>query len=97
MFAATLPLWIVAANIYGLYSGDEERTDHSTADDLIGVLHLVTVGSWFFFAFTTLINSVHPTVPRLLTFWLASIVLVTSLRAVARPSAGDPRHTSRTQ
>jgi exopolysaccharide biosynthesis polyprenyl glycosylphosphotransferase len=84
VFACTLPLWIVAANMYGLYHSDEERTDHSTADDLIGVLHLVTIGSWLFFAFTTLINVVHPTVPRLLTFWLASIVLVTSFRAVAR-------------
>jgi exopolysaccharide biosynthesis polyprenyl glycosylphosphotransferase len=84
MFAATLPLWIAAANLYGLYRSDEERADHSTADDLIGVLHLVTIGSWFFFAFTALINVVHPTVPRLLTFWLASILLVTTFRAVAR-------------
>ena len=42
---------MVVAKLYGLYDYDEERTDHSTADDLVGVLHLVTVGSWLFFAF----------------------------------------------
>ena len=49
IFALSLPLWIIAANLYGLYSDDEERTDHSTADDLFGVFHLVTVGSWLLF------------------------------------------------
>jgi hypothetical protein len=44
IFAATLPLWAVAAKIYGLYDNDDERTDHTTADDLVGVFHLVTVG-----------------------------------------------------
>ena len=46
IFLLSLPAWVVAANLYGLYSNDEERTDHSTADDLVGVFHLVTVGSW---------------------------------------------------
>ncbi len=44
IFMVSLPAWILAANFYGLYSSDEERTDHSTADDLVGVFHLVTVG-----------------------------------------------------
>ena len=35
IFALSLPAWILAANLYGLYSSDEERTDHSTADDLV--------------------------------------------------------------
>src|SRR5688572_14492565 len=42
-FAAALPLWIVLTKVYGLYERDEERTDHSTVDDLVGVFHLVTV------------------------------------------------------
>src|SRR4051794_22042515 len=32
---ATLPLWIFAAKLYGLYDRDEERTDHSTIDEFI--------------------------------------------------------------
>ena len=40
------PCWIVLAKLYGLYERDEERTDHSTVDDLFGVFHLLTVGAW---------------------------------------------------
>ena len=54
MFALSLPLWVVAAKLYGLYDRDEEQVDRSRADDLIGVFHLVTVGSWLVFAFTKL-------------------------------------------
>ena len=50
VFLASLPAWIVLAKIYGLYEQDEERTDHTTVDDLgghppprhrrdVGVLH----------------------------------------------------------
>jgi hypothetical protein len=44
-FVLSLPFWVVVAKVYGLYDRDEERTDHSTADDVVGVFHLVTVGS----------------------------------------------------
>ena len=37
-FLLTLPAWVVVAKLYGLYDRDEERTDHSTADDLVGRL-----------------------------------------------------------
>ena len=48
-FAAALPLWIVLTKLYGLYERDEERTDHSTVDDVVGVFHLVTVGTWLLY------------------------------------------------
>ena len=48
MFCASLPAWIVAAKVYGLYDRDEERAAHSTIDELAGVFHLVTVGVWTF-------------------------------------------------
>ena len=44
LFALTLPLWLAAAKLYELYDRDEERTEHSTTDDFVGVLHLVTLG-----------------------------------------------------
>ena len=44
-----LPAWILMAKVYGLYDRDEERADHSTVDDLVGVFHLVTVGAWLLF------------------------------------------------
>ena len=51
IFALSLPAWIVVTKLYGLYDHDEERTDHSTADDIVGVFHMVTVCSWLLFAF----------------------------------------------
>jgi exopolysaccharide biosynthesis polyprenyl glycosylphosphotransferase len=84
IFSATLPIWIVVAKLYGLYDHDEERTDHSTADDVIGVFHLVTIGAWIVFAASTLTGSVKPQIPKLIFFWALAIALVTLARAVAR-------------
>ena len=83
-FLITLPAWVLVANLYGLYRNDEERTDHSSADDLVGVFHLVTVGSWFVFLAARVLGVAHPSVPRLIAFWVAAIVLVTTARVVAR-------------
>ena len=83
-FLITLPAWVLVANLYGLYRNDEERTDHSSADDLVGVFHLVTVGSWFVFLAGKVLGVAHPSVPRLIAFWVAAIVLVTTARVVAR-------------
>src|ERR671922_2894435 len=69
LFVATLPVWIVVAKIYGLYDHDEERTDHSTADDLVGVFHMVTVGAWFVFVVGIVTRAAHPQVLRLALFW----------------------------
>src|SRR5512132_4201686 len=41
IFLVSLPVWVVAAKVYGLYDRDEERTEHTTVDDLVGVFHLV--------------------------------------------------------
>ena len=46
VFFLTLPAWIVLARLYRLYDHDEERTGHTTADDVVGVFHLVTVTTW---------------------------------------------------
>jgi exopolysaccharide biosynthesis polyprenyl glycosylphosphotransferase len=84
VFCLSLPAWVVVAKLYGLYDFDEERTDHSTADDLVGVLHLVTVGSWLFFAFAAVTQRADPGFARLLGFWLFAIAVITAGRAVAR-------------
>ena len=38
----SLPLWIVLMKLEGLYDRDEERTDHSTVDDIAAVFKVVT-------------------------------------------------------
>jgi exopolysaccharide biosynthesis polyprenyl glycosylphosphotransferase len=84
LFFIVLPLWVVAAKLYGLYDRDEERADHSTADDVLGVFHLVTVGTWLAYLGAHFAQLAHPQLPKLASFWLLAIVAVPSGRALAR-------------
>jgi exopolysaccharide biosynthesis polyprenyl glycosylphosphotransferase len=84
LFLVMLPLWIGFADLHGLYKRDEERTDHSTADDLVGVMQLVTLGTWLFLGGMWLTRLGSPTIPKLFVFWATAIVAVTTARAAAR-------------
>jgi len=84
LFIASLPLWVVVARMHGLYDRDEERTDHSTVDDIFGVLHVVSIGTWGLVAVAEIIGLPHPNLTRLVVFWAIAIVVVPLLRAVAR-------------
>jgi exopolysaccharide biosynthesis polyprenyl glycosylphosphotransferase len=84
LFALTLPAWVVVAKLHGLYDRDDERTDHSTADDIVGVFHLVTVGAWLFFAGSWLSGVGHPALNKVFTFWALGVVLVSLARSGAR-------------
>ena len=83
-FLGTLPAWVVIAKLYGLYEHDEERTDHTTPDDSIGVFHMVTVGAWLFLIATRTAGYGAPDLRKLVGFWLLSILFITALRAAAR-------------
>jgi exopolysaccharide biosynthesis polyprenyl glycosylphosphotransferase len=87
LFALTLPAWIVVAKIYRLYDRDEERTDHTTADDIVSVFHLVTIGCWLLFTLGWLSGLAHPTVEKVFAFWALAIPTVTLVRATARAVA----------
>jgi exopolysaccharide biosynthesis polyprenyl glycosylphosphotransferase len=84
LFVLALPFFVVTAKLQGLYDHDEERTDHTTADDLVGVFYLVTTGTWLFFATTYVFNLASPSVERLTGFWALSIALIALFRAGAR-------------
>jgi len=84
LLVASIPGWIVALKLYGLYDKDEERTDHSTTDDLAGVFHVVTVCTWLFWAFSYVTGVAHPTAPKLVVFWATAILFVSVGRAAAR-------------
>jgi exopolysaccharide biosynthesis polyprenyl glycosylphosphotransferase len=84
LFLATLPGWVVLAKLHGLYGRDEERTDHSTADDLVGVLHMVTLGAWVFYAGSHLAGLAAPQLWNVAVFWALGVVLVTLARAGGR-------------
>jgi exopolysaccharide biosynthesis polyprenyl glycosylphosphotransferase len=84
LFVASLPLWVLLARVYGLYDRDEERSDHSTVDDIVGVFQVVTLGTWGFLVTTHLLGLPYPNLQRLVVFWLLAVVLVPLLRAVSR-------------
>ena len=84
IFFASLPVWVVAARAYGLYDHDEERTDHSTVEELVGVFHLITVGSWLLYVIAAFTQVASPTLARDLSFWAFGIVGVSVLRVIAR-------------
>jgi exopolysaccharide biosynthesis polyprenyl glycosylphosphotransferase len=81
---ASLPVWVVAAKIFGLYDGDDVRTDHSTVDDLVGVFELITTGAWAFVAVPSLLGLPGPSARGALIFWLAGIALLVVGRAGVR-------------
>jgi exopolysaccharide biosynthesis polyprenyl glycosylphosphotransferase len=84
LFVMTLPFWVVLGRLYGLYSGDEVRTDHSTVDDFFGVFNMLTVGAWVFFSLAYVAEFADPSLPKLALFWLLAVVMVSVGRMVAR-------------
>ena len=87
IFVASLAAWVVAAKLYGLYDRDEERATHSTADEVVSVFHLITVGVWFFYATSWLVGLSHPNQRKLTTFWALAFLAVIGTRSVARALA----------
>ncbi len=83
-FLISLPAWVIAAKLYGLYDRDEERTDHSTSDDVAGVFHLVTVGAWILYAGAWLTEITTPKLSKTALFWALAILFITVGRAVGR-------------
>jgi exopolysaccharide biosynthesis polyprenyl glycosylphosphotransferase len=97
IFAASIPVWIIAAKMYGLYDRDEERPVHSTADELAPVFHLVTVGVWIFAGFSWVTGLATPEPRKLATFWLLAILALlvarSGARALARRHSSYPQNT----
>jgi exopolysaccharide biosynthesis polyprenyl glycosylphosphotransferase len=84
LFVATLPFWILGAKLHELYDRDEERNDHSTFGDFVGVLHVVTLGVWILFAAAHATRVADPELAKAMLFWALSVGLVTGARAGAR-------------
>ena len=84
LFVAMIPAWVVLAKLYNLYDRDAERAGHTTADDAVGVFHLVTVGSWIFFTLSWSFGLASPDLSKLVSFWATGILLVVAGRVLAR-------------
>ena len=84
LFCATLPSWLVVAKLQGLYRSDQEHADHSTADDIVRVFYLVTVGVWVLLVASRLIGRVSPSIYALIMFWTVAICSLPVMRTGAR-------------
>ena len=84
LFVASLPLWALLLRIHGLYDRDEERMDPSTIDDVFEVSQVVSLGTWGFLVISEVSGLPHPTLTRLVAFWLIAVMLVPLFRAVMR-------------
>ena len=84
IFLVSLPVWVVAAKLYGLYDRDEERTDHSTADDVSDVFHLVTVLVWVLFAGAWISGITTPQIGKTALFWALAVAFVAGARIIGR-------------
>ncbi len=84
IFLVSLPGWVLAAKVYGLYDRDDERTDHSTADEVSGVFHLVTVLVWVLFAGAWITGVTTPQVEKTALFWLLAIAFIAGARILGR-------------
>ena len=96
LFILTLPLWLVFAKTLDLYARDEARADHSTADEAIGVISLVTLGTWVVFVSAWATGLSHPQLGRLIGFWAFALTFVLAgrvvVRAVTRRTAAYQQH-----
>jgi exopolysaccharide biosynthesis polyprenyl glycosylphosphotransferase len=86
-FLATIPGWVLTARLYGLYAQDDQRTNHTTTDEVANVFNMVTVCTWLFFAVTWVSGAAYPAVPKLLLFWMFAAVLVPLARTTGRWAA----------
>jgi exopolysaccharide biosynthesis polyprenyl glycosylphosphotransferase len=84
LFLLLIPMWIVGAKLCGLYDRDEERTDYSTTDDLVGVFVLVTVIAWLCLCSSLLFGYAQPHRLRLTVFWAVAIPSIAIGRSLAR-------------
>ncbi len=85
MDLAFLPMMIVLAGSLGLYSRDRELADHSTAEDVAGIVQAVTLAAWIPLAAGALLWNEGGNRFRPVAFlWVTTIPLMIIFRAGAR-------------
>lgn len=80
----SLPVWIAMARLYHLYDQDEERTDHATTDEIVGVFHLVSIGTWLTLVWLEVTGLAESAVISAAVLWGSAIVFITLARSAAR-------------
>jgi exopolysaccharide biosynthesis polyprenyl glycosylphosphotransferase len=84
IFLLSLPVCVLIARAYRLYDLDEERADHSTADEVARIFQFVTVSAWLVYLTGYVTGIAHPNFGKVAVFWAASVVSISLFRASAR-------------
>ncbi len=84
VFLLSLPVCVLIARAYRLYDLDEERTDHSTADEVARIFQFVTVSAWLVYLISFVTGIAHPDFGKIAIFWAVSIASISLFRAIAR-------------
>jgi exopolysaccharide biosynthesis polyprenyl glycosylphosphotransferase len=84
LFAATLPLWVVVARLYGLYDRDAQAADHTTADEAPALLNMLSLGAWLLYLLPRLTGVTRLPFEQVALFWALSVCAVLCCRALAR-------------
>lgn len=84
VFALTLPCWVVAAKLQGLYQRDHVHAAHATTDDVTAVFSIVAIGLWLLVIALHLTDREGPEIDGLITFWVLAVCIVPTLRLLVR-------------
>jgi exopolysaccharide biosynthesis polyprenyl glycosylphosphotransferase len=76
--------WLGAAKLYGLYDADAKRPNHSTADEILTLFHLTTIGVAVLLVTAWGTGLAHPTLASSLGLWALSFVSIVFARSLAR-------------
>ena len=85
LFVVTLPLWILAAHLFGLYDRDQ-HLDHSTLDEVWPLVLFVTFGTWLGVVVAWIFD-LDWMMGGVVAFWAIASVSIPVLRAAARSFA----------
>lgn len=91
VFALTLPCWVIAAKLQGLYQRDHERAAHSTTDDVAGVFSIVAIGLWLLVIAAHITGRPGPAINGLIAFWVLAVCVVPAVRLIAREACKRTR------
>jgi exopolysaccharide biosynthesis polyprenyl glycosylphosphotransferase len=80
LFLALVPLWVLLANLLGLYHLSERRIDRSFADELGPSFLVMTLWSWFWLVGRAVIHVGPTALLPSLVLWAAGILLVPTFR-----------------
>jgi exopolysaccharide biosynthesis polyprenyl glycosylphosphotransferase len=83
-FVVTIPVWVIAASIVGLYHLYERRVDHTFADELVPVFMVTTVWAWFLLGIDSGLDEQETQLYGVAVLWASAITTVLCTRALAR-------------